>query len=261
MDTDRYIEFLRSDVASMASAARTAGLSVDVPTCPGWDVRDLIIHTGVVHRHKVETLLGDYQDKPAPLPEVPADDVSDGDVMAWFLEGGAQLLEACAGADLEEPTWTWCPHDHTKAWWVARMAHETVIHRVDAVIAGGETPTIDPWLAGEGVAEILEEFMVGGPSWGTVTPMEQRIRLVAPGRSWDLQLATFSGTSPYSGKTHEGLPSLLYDSADVPMATVSADAPTLDLWLWGRGPLPDDAVTGDISVVGQLRSTAAESTG
>ena len=245
----------------MSAIARSAPLDTDVPTCPDWDLRDLIIHTGAVHRHKVATLLGGYSDKPAPRPDTPGDDASDVEVLDWFDEGVDQLLDAFAAADLDEQTWTWCPHEHTKAWWVRRMAHETVIHRADAEIAVGIEPRVDPWLAEDGVDEILDEFIVGGPSWGTVTPTDRTARIISGGRSWSIRTAEFSGTSPHSGKTHEGLNSLVYDADAEPMVTVTADPGTLDLWLWGRGDLLASAVDGDASIAIHLRRVASEATG
>jgi uncharacterized protein (TIGR03083 family) len=245
----------------MTATAQSTPLNVDVPTCPGWDLRELIIHTGVVHRHKVTTLLGDYRDKPAPLPESPGEEVSDQAVLDWFDEGTEMLLDACLTADLTEPSWTWCRHDHTKDWWVRRMAHETVIHRIDADVAVDRTPAIDLWLASDGIDEILDEFMVGGPAWGQVTPSDRTIRLQSGDRAWGLRTAVFSGTSPHSNTTYDALDTLVYDMDAEPMATVAADPATLDLWLWGRGDLPEGAIEGDAGVVSHLRAVAAESTG
>jgi uncharacterized protein (TIGR03083 family) len=261
MDTDRFVEHVRVDAETMSRIAHSAPLDTDVPTCPGWDLRELIVHTGAVHRHKVATLLGGYRDEPAPRPDAPGDGVSDADILSWFDGGAAQLLDAFQTADLDEPTWTWCPHDHTKDWWVRRMAHETVIHRVDAEISVGIAPTVDPWLAQDGVAEILDEFMVGGPPWGQVVPSELTVRLESGGRKWALRSAVFSGTSPYSGKTHEAIDALVYDPDAEPMATVTVDPATLDLWLWGRGDLPEGAIDGDASVAAHVRKVAAEATG
>ena len=261
MDTNFYIEHVRTDAATMAAIAHSTPLDTDVPTCPDWDLRDLIIHTGAVHRHKVATLLGDYSEEPAPRPNTPGEDAPDAEVLEWFDEGVAQLLDSFASADLDERTWTWCQHDHTKDWWVRRMAHETVIHRADAEIAVGITPAIDPALAEDGIQEIFDEFIEGGPSWGTVMPTDRTARIVTPGRSWSVRTAEFSGTSPHSGKTYEGLNSLVYDADAEPMVTVTADPGPLDLWLWGRGDLPDGAVDGDESIAVHLRSVAAEATG
>ena len=261
MDTDRFIENVHGDVASMSRVARSAPLDTAVPTCPGWDLRELVIHTGAVHRHKVTTLLGDFQDKPAPRPDTPGAQASDADVLDWFDDGAELLFNAFTTADLDEATWTWCPHDHSKAWWVRRMAHETVIHRVDAEVAVGISPTIDSWLAQDGVDEILDEFMIGGPPWASVAPSDGTVALRSGDRTWHLRTAAFSGTSPFSGKSYESVETLIYDQGTDPMAAVTTDAAALDLWLWGRGDLPDGAVEGDPSLAALIRQRAAEATG
>ncbi|MDE3722163.1 maleylpyruvate isomerase N-terminal domain-containing protein [Nocardiopsis sp. N85] len=50
MDTHRHIEALTAEGRLLADAARRAGSHAPVPTCPGWTVRDLLVHTGRVHR-------------------------------------------------------------------------------------------------------------------------------------------------------------------------------------------------------------------
>jgi len=260
MESSSYIEAISSHAGRMSRAAELVGFDARVPTCPDWTVRDLIVHTGVVHRHKSETIRGDYQDQPASIPDAPGSDVSDAEVLEWFGSGVAQLLDASASADLSDPSWTWCAHDHTKDWWVRRMAHETAIHSIDAVIASGQQPVIETSLASDGVAEVLDEFMVGGPSWGVVAPTDRVIRLETPGRSWTLRTGEFSGTSPDTGTTYTQLAAFVYDDEAVPMATVATDEVTLDLWLWGRGEIPDAAITGDRALVDHVRLVAAEAT-
>lgn len=256
MDTDAYMKAIRNDAEAMLRAAQVAGLETDVPTCPGWTMRDLMVHTGIVHRHKAEVVRGRYTDNDAPFPPRP-----EGDVLKWYAEGLDEMLGVFIDADLSAPSYTWCGHDHTADWWVRRMAHETVIHGADALIAAGETPTIEASLAEDGVDEILDEFMIGGPSWGQVVPSDRTIRLRSGDREWNLRSAVFSGTSPTTGTSYEALDTLVYDSGGIPMATVTTDPATLDLWLWGRGDLPDDAVDGDVSIVEHLRNLAADETG
>ena len=48
---------------------------------------------------------------------------------------------------------------------------------------------------------------------------------------------------------------------DDPDATVTTDPSTLDLWLWGRTDLPDEAVVGDVSIAARIRQMASEATG
>lgn len=260
MDSSSYIESISSHAARLSRAAALAGLGAPVPTCPDWTVRDLIVHTGVVHRHKAETLRGDYENEPAAVPEPPDGDLPDDEILAWFDAGVVQLLDASAQADLTAPTWTWCAHDHSKNWWLRRMAHETAIHSIDAVISTGQPPMIEVALAQDGVAEVLDEFMTGGPTWGIVTPTHDVVRLETPSCAWTLRTGEFSGTSPDTGRTYTKLATLVYDDDAVPVATVVTDAVTLDLWLWGRGELPDDAITGDRAAVVHVRVVAAEAT-
>ena len=256
MDTDAYMSAIRNDAGAMIDAARAAGLDTDVPTCPGWTVRDLMVHTGRVHRHKADVVRGGYLETDAAFPPAP-----NGDVMDWYVEGLEEMLHVFSDADLSVPTYTWCGHDHTADWWVRRMAHETVIHAADALIAAGRRPTVDALLAEDGVDEILDEFTIGGPSWGEVVPSHRTIRLRSDDREWNLRTAAFSGTSPSTGNTYDALDTIVYDPDIEPMATVTSDPETLDLWLWGRGDLPDTAVEGDGSIAVHLRKVAAEETG
>ena len=255
MDTDILMAAIRSDAGSMLDAATATGLDVDVPTCPGWTMSDLMVHTGRVHRHKAEVVRGRYVDADAKFPPKP-----DGDVLEWFAEGIDEMLDVFTRADLNQPTWTWCSHDHNADWWVRRMAHETVIHGADALVAAGRTPTIEDSLAADGVDEILDEFMADIPEWGTAVAGEGTVALEAGGHRWGLRTATFSGVEPESGTTYEGLVALLRDDAVLPGAVVRTDAETLDLWLWGRGELPDDAVTGDRALADYVRAVAVEAT-
>lgn len=226
------------------------------PPAPGWTVRDLIVHTGLVHRHKTDTVRGGYLTEAAPQPHAPHDDVLD-----WFTAGVDEMLAVFSAADLSLPTWTWCGHDHTAAWWVRRMAHEKVVRAADASLAVGRVLTIEASLALDGVDEILDQMMVGGPPWGAVTPGDRTVRLKAGGRRRALLTASFAGTSPITGHIYEDVHTLVYDEETGPADTVvRTDSETLDLWLWGRRALPDGAVGGDGSLARYVRSVAEEAT-
>ena len=43
----------------MAVWSRAAGADAPVPTCPGWTVRDLLAHQGMVHRWATAVVRGD----------------------------------------------------------------------------------------------------------------------------------------------------------------------------------------------------------
>lgn len=66
MKTAAYVEILDREGALLAEAAETAGSDAEVPTCPGWRVRDLLRHTGMVHRWATA-----FVAEGTPVPGVP----------------------------------------------------------------------------------------------------------------------------------------------------------------------------------------------
>ena len=254
METPTYLAAIEADTAAMLAIGTKLPLDTRVPSCPDWALADLLAHTGAVHRHKTEIVRGGWVDAEPPEPGGP-----DGDVVEWFGLGAVEMLEVFESADLTKPTWTWCNHDHTAAWWVRRMAHETIIHSADALLCADARPHIDEGLALDGVDEILDEMMIGGPAWGTVEALDRTIALEAGNRRWVLQTAVFSGTSPKTGTTYDALDTFVYGDGPT-SATVRTDPSTLDLWLWGRADLAPTDVDGDQSLVEHVRSVAAEAT-
>jgi uncharacterized protein (TIGR03083 family) len=239
----------------MQSIVAEADLDAPVPTCPGWSMRDLVVHTGQVHRHKTASVSDDWTSGPAPWPDGP-----ESNVVEWFDEGIDEMLGVFATADLGAPSWTWCSHDHNVEWWVRRMALETLIHGADAALAVGELPVIDEVLATDGVEELLVEMMVGAPSWAELAERDQVVALVTPQKSWVLRTATWAGESP-KGQRYEDEHGLTHARAnDQPDTVIMCTASELDLWLWGRGALPGGTVAGDDSLKDLVRSIAIEAT-
>ena len=251
-----FIPSIESDAAVMISIASTTPLDRPVPSCPGWTIEDLIVHTGIVHRHKTIILADDWREESPPQPPGPGDQ----DIVEWFADGVVAMIDTMRSIDLAQPRWTWCSHDHAATGWVRRMAHETAIHTADAILAAGEVPMLDSALAIDGVDEILDEMMVGAPSWGELAPQPGVIELRTGSRTWTLGRATVSGTSPASGTTFTDLPALRW-ADEAPDVRVASDPSTLDLWLWGRGELGSDDVVGDRDMVDHVRHVAADATG
>lgn len=256
---ERYLAAVERDAAVMLDVLAGTDLEAPVPSCPGWTLRDLIVHTGLVHRQKADTVRDGWVDASPPQPEAPG-----GDLGPWFREGVDDLLDVLATADLSRASWTWCDHDHTAMWWARRMAHETTIHAADAVLASGGRPNLEPSLAADGVDEILVEMMTGGPEWGTIRPADDVVAIEIDDADleagWVLRTAVFSGTSPSSGTTYEGLDTFEFIDGD-PDTTIRGSASAMDLWLWGRGPIDELSIGGDHELADHVRTVAAESTG
>ncbi|MBL7497085.1 maleylpyruvate isomerase family mycothiol-dependent enzyme [Frankia sp. CNm7] len=76
-----------------------------------------------------------------------------GTTSRWLQESPRLPLEAVA-ADPDAPVWTGTGLQPAR-WWVRRLLHESVVHRVDAALALGVDHPIEPALAADGIAEWL----------------------------------------------------------------------------------------------------------
>jgi uncharacterized protein (TIGR03083 family) len=88
---------------------------------------------------------------PYALIPAPADVVAWAD---WLSTGARRLIEAVRAGGPERPVWSW-QSDNTPAFWLRKMLHDEVIHRVDAERAAGRHSVIAPDLAAEGVSDLL----------------------------------------------------------------------------------------------------------
>lgn len=148
------------DAASvLRTNSASAGLDAFVPTCPGWRVRDLVAHTGMVYRWTTAYLTrsGRIVDR-----DVIAEAHAAPDLLTWFDDCLVAILNAFATlpADLEAKFFLPDAPPPRDAW-LRRMVHETNIHGIDAMGARlGREPSSDqlwlrPWLSADGVDEVL----------------------------------------------------------------------------------------------------------
>ena len=54
-DPARFRECLAADYARLREVA-SRDLTAQVPSCPGWDVAELVRHTGAVYLHKAQAM-------------------------------------------------------------------------------------------------------------------------------------------------------------------------------------------------------------
>lgn len=255
MEWSAYLDHVRADTARLSEVGRL-DLEATVPCCPGWTVSDLVKHLGTVYAHKsmvVEEGWTERQDRSISVPG--------GDLIEWFDRSVAHLLDVLARHDPSEPIWTWIEDDQTIGFWYRRMAHESLIHRIDAEQALGLHSDIDEDLAADGVDEILNVMMSGAPSWASCQFGGRVARLEVPGRSWTVRLGSFTGTSPSSGIHYVDEPTLeVVDPHAKFQAVISGSASLVDGWMWGRATTGDLTIQGDRSIVADVRAIAKEST-
>ena len=139
---------------------------------------------------------------------MPPDDALAG----WLREGLDALMVALS--DQGRPCWT-LAGPATAAWWRRRQALETAIHRVDAERVLGPASPVDPALAADGVAEVVDVLHPRQLRLGRAAVPAAALRLTTDGQgSW-----LVAGPSPAT--------------------EISGPAETLLLLVWGRMDLDD----------------------
>ena len=245
MEIGEHIAHIGEGGERFAQAAEAAGLDGTVPTCPGWQVRDLVQHLSGVHRWATAYVL---TGKPHPTTE--AEDaelfatVEDGELIPRFRRGHAALIAALAGAPAELRCWTFLDAPSPLAFWARRQAHETTIHRVDAEAAAGLASACAARLAADGIDELLRGFL--SRPWGRLVadpPVSLAIRTGDTGDAWTIRI------EPERRVVTSG-------AADADCAVTGA-ASDLYLLLWNRRPL-DGRVTveGNATVLDLWRERA-----
>jgi uncharacterized protein (TIGR03083 family) len=155
MEPAQYLESLARDSALLADAADAAGPGADVPTCPGWNVEDLVRHCtsgDLWARTIVETGNRASHDLPADAPTGAA-------LVPYFRDGARALVESLAATDPTASVWTFAASDRTARFWYRRRAQETSVHRFDAQTTAGDAAPIDAELAVDGIDEFLTVFV------------------------------------------------------------------------------------------------------
>ena len=230
MDPNAYLEAIVRESEALASAAE-GRLDAAVPSCPGWAVRDLLLHISDVQRFWGQIVARRSQDQEGIEKERPPDGT---DLTAWFRASTRALVTALQGTHPNRRVWTWAPEKNVR-FVLRRQAHEAAIHRADAELASGALQPIEPKLAADGVHEFLQ-YMATDPA-----PPEdirgRRVRLSSTdGLGEWLIWVTATGVMVERGPGDAH-------------AVVETTASNLDLLLWRRIPLDGLRIKGDAGLV------------
>ncbi|MFI8189365.1 maleylpyruvate isomerase family mycothiol-dependent enzyme [Streptomyces sp. NPDC085946] len=243
MDTSQYLEILDREGRLLASAAERAGVDAAVPACPGWRVRDLLRHTGVVH-HWAAAFVADRHTGGRPMGEPP--ELDGAGLVAWYRAAHRHLMDTLTGAPSDVECFTFLPAPSPLAFWARRQAHETAVHRYDAEGArGGEPTPLATDFAVDGIDELLRGFHARPKSRvRTATPRVLRVRAEDADAAWTVRL---SQEPPVATRD---------DGADAGPAECELAGPAARLYLalWNRTPVP--TVTGDPALAALWRETS-----
>jgi uncharacterized protein (TIGR03083 family) len=251
MDESRYLECLAADHGDLRDAAASVELAVPVPNCPGWTMRDLVFHVAEVYLHKVTVMrTGEWPEQwppPGAEREPP---------LALLGRAYGQLVAEFIARQPTDATPTWYDPDQTVAFWIRRMAQETVIHRIDAEQAAGLPVTQVPDdLAVDGVDEVLKRFL--GYDVEALDRLEGGHLADDSGQD---MITVRAGQAAWTVRPSLRAVTVDDGASDDSRVVIQAAPDPMLRWLWGRAG--DDAVrlTGDPGWAGYLRRMLAAAT-
>ncbi len=240
---DHLAGLARSGVA-LRDAAAAAGLGANVPTCPHWDVSQLVIHQSMVHRWAAANLRGEADHSTS---DSTAQGQAAADLLAWYSDGLTTLIETVRATPDDAQAMVFLRDaPPPRRFWARRQCHETTIHGVDAISAAlGRWPTapeagVDPLLAADGIDELLTGFITRGQ--GKLHATEPYLILVQTadtGHAWTVRVSDGPIVTTV-GQT--GQPDVVF----------SGTAGQLYLGLWNRAD--EIAVDGPPGVLDEWRA-------
>jgi uncharacterized protein (TIGR03083 family) len=230
MEVSALLAQLAVDGPLLIEAADRAGWDAPVPGT-SWDVRRLVTHVGGVHRWAADIVDSGRNSGDTPAGRAVGSGPDDDELVEWFHNGHAALVETLRAAPDDVDCFTFLPAESPRHFWARRQSHETAIHRADAQGAAGVVSPFDAPFAQDGIGELLHGFA--------------RRRSNAIERAATVGLAAADGPSwliTLGGERIEADCGKV-DDTDLTVRGLSSD---LYLWLWNR---PCDAVVeGDMDV-------------
>lgn len=241
MEITEHIAALSEEGRLLAAAAAQAGPGASVPTCPGWQIRHLLRHTGMVHRWAAGFITEGHT---APYPDGGEPDLDGEELLAWFREGHRHLVRSLEAAPADLNCWTFMPAPSPLAFWSRRQLNETTVHRVDAESAlGGPLTTVDADRAADGIDELLTGFHARPKSRvRSAVPRTLRVRAMDMDAVWTVRI---SEEPPQTVRTPATGPDDATGHVD---CELSGTAEGLYLTLWNRLPLAAVTLRGDRAV-------------
>jgi uncharacterized protein (TIGR03083 family) len=145
---------LALEVGRFADVMASSPIDRAISTCPGWNVRDLAEHLGVIHRWAEELV---RLRSPKRIPREVTDEVRASVSPQWIEDGGRRLVATLLAANPDDEMWAWGADQHVR-FWSRRQLHETLVHRMDLELAADIAPEADLEIVEDAIDEFLMNF-------------------------------------------------------------------------------------------------------
>lgn len=239
MKIAEHITIVGQEVRLLTEAAGQSGLDIKIPTCPGWDMRELLRHLSEIHLWAAahvaqphdQPSIDDVAELTAFWPDLAVFWPDDSNLINWYLDTNTNLINALESAPPNVESFTFLPAPSPLAMGARRKAHETAIHRFDAENAADITTEFDPTFAADGIDELLAAFAPRADDFPIESTKTMVVHATDTNNSWHVTLVPNGITT-----SREDGP------ADV---TLTGDAHNLYLAVWNRGDDSNVTITGD----------------
>ncbi len=239
MEIAEHITVIAQEAKLFTEAAEQGGLEVNIDTCPGWNMRDLVRHLSEIHlwaaahvaRRATKMWVDDLAELSESWPDLAVFWPNDDDLIDYYLQTNANLVRELESAPADVEAMTFLPAPSPLAMWARRQAHEISIHRFDAQNAAGATSGFDGALASDGIDELLTAFAPRATTFPIENTKTMVVHATDTNDRWHITMGP-NGIAAFRG---EG-------PADVTLTGRAAD---LYLTVWNRGDDSAIEVAGD----------------
>ncbi|HUS41509.1 MAG TPA: maleylpyruvate isomerase family mycothiol-dependent enzyme [Ilumatobacteraceae bacterium] len=247
MNVSDYIGFVASEGELFASAAEQGDLNVEIVPCPGWDMRALVRHLGMIHLWAAANVafpesdwldVSELPDLVRYWPELAGDSgkyPDDAELVDWYRTTLANLIEVLTSAPSDVAAFTFLPAPSPLAMWARRQASEIAIHRVDAERARGITSHFDPAFATDMLDELLSGFAPRPRTIDIERPQVVHVHAADTDEHWYVTIGPERSETSRCG-----------DEADLTLTAMAAD---LYVLLWNRTPVSNVSMTGTTDLI------------
>jgi uncharacterized protein (TIGR03083 family) len=186
VEYSQHVDAVERETTAMVDALRDGPLEARVPSCPDWNVADLVKHVSEFTGFWTHVLCEGTGRPKTPFPDMPS-----GGVLAvadWYKQLAFYLVNELRATEPGTTVWTWVPDDNSARFAARRCANELAIHRFDLQLARGQPGPIDEALAVDGIEEIFVMIRARPAPTGYGRGESIRLHDTASGGEWLLTL-------------------------------------------------------------------------
>jgi uncharacterized protein (TIGR03083 family) len=161
-----YLEAIRRESDLFYATADKADPSLGVPSCPGWDIADLVWHLGEVHwfwATDIEIRASGPEEIEKGKPQRPSEYQ---ELIAFGRSQVDRMIAVLTATPDDVPVWTWTLQEelHTVAFIRRHQVQEAAVHRWDMQSAATQDPP-DP-IDAEAASDSIDELFGVTLPWG-----------------------------------------------------------------------------------------------